>query len=81
MKASKKVQLGRDERLKLLRSIYGAEVDRLVVERRRDICAADDILDALAATWTAARILKGKAVIIPDQRHNDHFGLSMEIAA
>ena len=81
MKASKKSQLGRDERIKLLRTVYGAEVDRLVGKGRRDICAADDILDAVAATWTAARILNGGAVVIPDQRHKDRFGLYMEIIA
>jgi predicted RNase H-like nuclease len=42
---------------------------------------ADDLLDACACGWTAARVLKGEAVRFPEEPPLDAKGLRMEILA
>jgi predicted RNase H-like nuclease len=41
--------------------------------------ARDDILDAMAACWTAERIVSGEALCLPDDPPRDARGLRMEI--
>ena len=44
-------------------------------------CSTDDLLDALAAIWTAGRIVNGVAVTVPANPGHDRFGLPMEMVA
>lgn len=55
--APKRTRLGRAQRSDLLRKHFPA-VDRLVATRPSGV-GADDVLDALAALWTARRIVMG----------------------
>ncbi|MGO8951970.1 MAG: DUF429 domain-containing protein [Rhodomicrobium sp.] len=48
---------------------------------RRAEARADDILDACACAWTAARIFKGEAIRFPELPPLDPKGLRMEILA
>jgi predicted RNase H-like nuclease len=68
---------GRAERCALLRAKWNCDVDRIASERRPG-AKADDVLDAMAAAWTAERVLRGAA-----QRFStavsDGRGLRMEI--
>ena len=41
----------------------------------------DDLIDACAAAWTAARIARGSAISFPDPPERDAFGLPMAIWA
>lgn len=82
MQAAKKSREGRAERLGLAEAWLGPDLlarargDHL----RRDL-ADDDILDAVAALWTAHRIAEGRAERLPAsaQRDEDEHGLAMEI--
>ena len=53
--------------------------DELLTRWPKNSVAADDILDAHAACWTAERILKGEAVQIPPTPEIDAKGLQMEM--
>jgi predicted RNase H-like nuclease len=71
------------ERLGPLRGV--ADVDPTVdagtnaeALRRVDL---DDVLDALAAMWTAERVLAGTAVRLPENPPVDDVGLRMEMWA
>lgn len=65
----KRRALGRDERRRLLARYLRAErVDLLFEELVRAAAAEDDLADALAAAWTAARIQRGTAHRIPTLR-------------
>lgn len=48
--------------------------------RRRDV-GPDDIIDACALAWSAARLLRGDAVTLPPEPPRDGRGLRMEISA
>jgi predicted RNase H-like nuclease len=87
----KKSAAGRARRAALLRAAGLGGVDRLVgrwfgqlpgqppgTSPRRD-AAIDDLLDACAAAWTAARILAGTAERLPAEPPCDSRGLRMEI--
>jgi predicted RNase H-like nuclease len=43
--------------------------------------ADDDILDAVAALWTAERIVEGRAITIPAHPPRDQHGLAMQMVA
>jgi len=53
-------------------------VDRALWSRPSG-CAEGDSLDAFAAAWTAARIVGGQAVTIPDPVPRDRHGLPMRM--
>jgi predicted RNase H-like nuclease len=72
---------GREERASLLRLHFGGDIDAALGERRQLGCAADDLLDAFAALWTARRITAGTAISIPETPARDTFGLPMEMVA
>lgn len=79
MQFSKKKKAGREERRDLLKVEFGDAVDNALANIRPIGCAADDLLDAFAALWTARRIAKGKAVTIPLIPFRDRYGLTMEM--
>jgi predicted RNase H-like nuclease len=67
---------GRRERLALLEKAFGAGVEALLLPRG---AAWDDVYDACVLVLTAARIVRGEAVRVPDQPPLDARGLRMEI--
>ena len=81
MQFAKKKREGRDERRSLLVAEFGTVVDDALGDRRSLGCAADDLLDAFAALWTARRISKGTAITLPAMPTRDRFGLPMEMVA
>ena len=81
MRHAKKTRAGRDERLALLRPVFGSAVDEALTDRRRLGCAADDILDAFVGLWTARRAWQDEAVTLPATPPRDRYGLPMEMMA
>jgi predicted RNase H-like nuclease len=81
MRERKKTAGGQAERVALLGTWCGAMAARAVAERQKLGCQADDIVDALAALWTAERIERGEAVTIPARPPRDAWGLRMEMVA
>jgi len=76
---SKKKLAGRNERMRLLSPIF-CGLEKFVAEARKPKqVAPDDILDALAAAWTAGQIVLGKAETLPKNPELDGKGLRMEI--
>jgi predicted RNase H-like nuclease len=71
---------GKKERLKLIEPWLGSNV--LIQARdshlKKDL-ADDDIMDAIAALWTADRIARGKAETLPEEPPEDQTGLRMAI--
>jgi predicted RNase H-like nuclease len=60
----------------------GFEPDAMAAERARTLrVGADDLIDACAASWTAARIARGHAVSFPDPPEHDAHGLPVAIWA
>jgi predicted RNase H-like nuclease len=78
---SKKDPRGHCDRLQLLREYFGTEFDTAFDQRRSLRCKLDDILDAMAALWTAERVLRGEAVTVPSSPPRDSAGLPMEMVA
>jgi predicted RNase H-like nuclease len=76
---AKKRAIGRAERLALLSSHFGDTPQRLIDGRSKGLVAADDVLDALVALWTAQRIVRGTAVSLPPVPERDEVGLPMAI--
>ena len=70
---------GRAEREALLRAEFGAAVDEAQRTRPRG-CASDDLLDAFAAVWSAARIARGERAAINERLETDATELPMRIA-
>ena len=86
MRHPKKTPEGRRERLAALCRALGERRERLEAALRqavrrhgREGVAMDDVLDALAAAWTAERIARGLARRIPPDPPVDARGLRMEI--
>jgi predicted RNase H-like nuclease len=77
--AAKKTQRGIEERVALLERAWGGDIRSVVDARRDPAIATDDLLDALAACWTAERVAKGEAVRLPATAVRDARGLRMEI--
>lgn len=80
MTTYKKKPAGRTERLALIEAWLGSGV----LARARGAClkkqvADDDILDAIAALWTAHRIAEGRAETLPERPPRDSAGLPMRI--
>ncbi len=64
--AGKKTTLGREQRLALLARVFDeAAVRALLASVPRRVAAADDVLDAFAALWSAERIADGVARSLP----------------
>lgn len=79
--ASKKTSEGRRERLLLLSRNWATDGDlaALVESRRSRGVARDDVIDAMAACWTAERVWKRVARRLPAEVEVDRRGLRMEI--
>lgn len=76
---NKKTLAGRNERIALLTEIFPAAAGMIeTVGRAREV-VADDILDALAAAWTAAQTVVGQAATLPEHPERDDKGLRMEM--
>jgi predicted RNase H-like nuclease len=80
IQAGKKTRPGKQVRLRIAEHWLGDGV--LQAARgghlKKDV-ADDDILDAIAALWTATRIFGGRARTLPEQPPMDSTGLRMEI--
>jgi predicted RNase H-like nuclease len=64
--AGKKTAHGREQRLALLGRVFDeAAVRTLLASVARRVAAADDVLDAFAALWSAERIANGVARSLP----------------
>lgn len=75
----KKSAAGLRRRIRLLERRYGRGVAKLVEEHRSSRVARDDIVDAMAACWTAERVLEEKEFRLPSKPPRDARGLRMEI--
>jgi len=80
MSMAKKKSEGKAQRRRLIDAYFGNEIFQSIRSGncKKDV-ADDDINDALAALWTAERILEGKAQRIPEMPPNDSCGLRMEM--
>jgi predicted RNase H-like nuclease len=76
---NKKTPAGRDERIALLSTIFPDAREKTEALRRPRQIEPDDVLDALAAAWTAAKAAVGQATTLPEQPPRDSKGLRMEI--
>jgi predicted RNase H-like nuclease len=78
--AGKKKPEGASMRRHLLAGVFGADVvDDIVARTPRAEAALDDVLDALAALWSARRIADGAACSLPSPPAVDSVGLRMAI--
>lgn len=78
----KRTGLGFAERHALIDAHFPGAFERARVKHRRSEAADDDILDALAALWTARRIVGRQAVSVPaGSQHRDSMDLPMAIWA
>ncbi len=81
MRHPKSEKAGLDERRRILQRALGTRID---LEQLRAVSprpAKDDVLDAIAAAWTAKRKAEGLAIGIPEKPPRDRTGLRMEIWA
>jgi threonine dehydratase len=77
----KRTPAGLGERLDALRAEFpGTDLDALVTRPPRG-AAADDVLDAIVAAWTARRIATGTAVVLGDATARDALGYRLTITA
>ena len=79
MEFAKKKSEGRAERLGLLSQAFGDAPARLLEERVRNQVGADDVLDALAALWSALRIGSNEHESLPAIPDHDSQGRRMAI--
>lgn len=77
----KKRAEGRDERAALIDHAWPGQRETLKYSLPRGVFATDDLHDAFAALWTADRIRRGAAVVLPRDPDRDSLGLAMEIVA
>jgi predicted RNase H-like nuclease len=77
---AKKSAEGRAERRALIDARYPGAADDIRRRFPASVVADDDILDALAALWSAERIAAGSALTAGDAEH-DAFGIPMRMLA
>jgi predicted RNase H-like nuclease len=75
MQYKKSRVVGREERMRVLSDIF-PNVEAI---RKPEGTAADDVLDALVAAWTAVQVVQGKVRTLPERPETDSNGLRMEI--
>lgn len=79
---AKRTAAGRAQRLELIAAAFGVDAFADLRGRfRRSAVADDDLLDAFAALWSAERLLRGQALVLPPEPEWDATGLSMEIVS
>jgi predicted RNase H-like nuclease len=81
MSFSKKHPAGVAERLTFVEGTYPRAFADIRSGYSRGRVADDNIIDTLAALWTAERILAGTAITIPAPSPTDRYGLRMEMVA
>ncbi|MCW8194572.1 DUF429 domain-containing protein [Proteobacteria bacterium 005FR1] len=82
MRHPKRKSAGRQERLALLKPVFGCIVEEAAAAAPSMGANADDVLDAFVALWSAKRIYAGEEIVLPDDdRQFDSMGLPMEIMA
>lgn len=82
MRHPKRTGFGFMERLELVRTVFGRAAEEIRERVPRAEVNDDDILDALAALWTACRIHSGSAVKLPHGPEQlDICGLPMRMLA
>jgi predicted RNase H-like nuclease len=81
MQFGKKDREGFNERLRLVESTFPGAFRDVRGEFARGAVADDDVVDALAALWTAERVASGAARTVPDRPPLDRYGLRMEMVA
>lgn len=74
----KKTAAGRKRRIRLLEGAWRRKLSDLIKARPRGV-GRDDIIDAMAACWTAERVLRKKEIHLPSDPRRDSRGLRMEI--
>lgn len=75
----KKSAAGRAERERLVVGAFGEAYRRAQEGLPRGTYGNDDLLDAFAALWTARRVARGEAEVLPGEVEMDDCGLRMEI--
>lgn len=79
---SKRTRAGSEERLALVETVYAQETIRSAISDCRTRGAkSDDVLDALAALWSAGRASRGEAEALPPLAANDRRGCFMQVLA
>jgi predicted RNase H-like nuclease len=81
MAHAKRTPEGVAERRALVEEHFGHVFDQLWGSVPRGVAAEDDLLDALAALWTARRLASGHALTLPAEPPRDRLGLRMEMVA
>jgi predicted RNase H-like nuclease len=82
MRHPKRTGFGFMERIKLVGTVFDGVAEEIREKFQRKAVHDDDILDALAALWTARRIHAGTAVKLPQGREQlDACGLPMRMLA
>jgi len=77
MRRPKRSGQGFVEHRALIGGSFGQGTFDAIRKQHGSYAVDDDILDALAATWTALRIQRGHAQSIPDSPQIDALGLMM----
>jgi len=81
MRYSKVTGFGFVERHKLAAEAFGMAAEEARDAVPQSAASDDDILDALAALWTARRIHSGTATRLPKVEQRDEYGLPMQMPA
>ena len=79
MKESKKSKPGRSARIHALERAWRCKLGEIIETHRCSTVARDDIVDAMAACWTAERVHAGTETRLPAEPPRDSKGLRMEI--
>lgn len=70
---------GQRERRQLLESQWGTGLSHLMNSLLTEKVTASEILESMAACWTAERMVRKEALVLPAKRQKDSKGLMMEI--
>ena len=81
MAHAKRTPSGREERLALVEARWPGAYRSCRTDLRGCGVAADDLLDAFAAAWSAERRRDGCAIVLPGDPEVDAYGVRMEIVA
>jgi predicted RNase H-like nuclease len=79
MRHGKKKTAGKAERRALLEARRPSSIEHMRASLRGQDYALDDLIDAMAALWSARRWVSGKARVLGDPAVRDRKGLSMRM--